>query len=65
MLFYGDDSPDALPTLWAALKELAAPQTIRLYLAHLAHRQVDWSIRHHGPAAVTRWMAVARALLSM
>jgi Ser/Thr protein kinase RdoA (MazF antagonist) len=63
MLFYSADGPAVEAVLWDALRERAAPQTIRLYLAHLAHRQVDWSIRFHGPAEVARWQARAWALL--
>jgi Ser/Thr protein kinase RdoA (MazF antagonist) len=64
MLFYSDDGSGVEALLLAALREQAAPQTIRLYLAHLAHRQIDWSIRFHGPAAVARWLARAQGLLA-
>ncbi|WP_161606342.1 phosphotransferase family protein [Microlunatus speluncae] len=33
--------------------------TLRGYRAHLALRQVDWMIRHHGPGAVDHWLAIA------
>jgi aminoglycoside phosphotransferase len=46
------------PNFRAALLEAAAhrtdPRALELYAAHMALRQVDWSIRHHGPAEV-RW----------
>jgi aminoglycoside phosphotransferase (APT) family kinase protein len=32
------------------------PATLRLYWAHMSLRQVDWAIRHHGPAEVERWL---------
>ncbi len=64
MLFYNADGPAVQAVLWAALRAQAAPQTIRLYLAHLAHRQVDWSIRFHHPAEVARWLARAWELLA-
>jgi hypothetical protein len=32
---------------------------LRAYRAHLALRQVDWMIRHHGPAEVDHWLAIA------
>jgi Ser/Thr protein kinase RdoA (MazF antagonist) len=64
LLFYSADGPTVQAMLWEALREQAAPQAIRLYLAHLAHRQVDWSIRFHGPAEVARWLARAWELLA-
>lgn len=40
--------------------EAAVPaDRLRAYRAHLALRQVDWVIRHNGPADVDRWLAVA------
>lgn len=33
----------------------------RAYWAHMALRQVDWSIRHHDEATVDRWLAVAES----
>jgi hypothetical protein len=35
------------------------PPALRLYWAHMSLRQVDWSIRHHSPAAVERWLDLA------
>ena len=40
------------------------PQRLRSYRAHMALRQVDWSIRHHDEATVDHWLAVAEATLS-
>jgi hypothetical protein len=39
------------------------PRALQLYAAHMALRQVDWSIRHHGPEAVQWAIATAGALL--
>ncbi len=36
---------------------------LRSYRAHLALRQVDWVIRHHGPAEVDLWLEIATARL--
>jgi len=35
------------------------PAALRLYWAHMSLRQVDWAIRHHGPAETERWLALA------
>jgi len=32
---------------------------LRAFAAHMALRQVDWAVRHHGPADVERWLAVS------
>lgn len=37
------------------------PERRRAYWAHMSLRQVDWSIRHHDPATVERWLAVAES----
>jgi hypothetical protein len=34
-----------------------------IYLAHLIHRQVDWSIRHHPQATIDTWLARAALVL--
>ncbi|MFB9238274.1 phosphotransferase family protein [Plantactinospora siamensis] len=53
------------PTLGSELAErlraAVPPDRLRAYWAHMALRQVDWSIRHHGPAEVDRWLEVAEA----
>ena len=41
----------------------AAPDVRRAYAAHMALRQVDWSIRHRTPADVEHWLDVASELL--
>lgn len=38
------------------LENLLEPAVLRLYWAHMALRQVDWSIRHHTPADTTLWL---------
>lgn len=32
---------------------------LRLCWAHMGIRQVDWAVRHHGPADVDHWLAIA------
>ncbi|WP_162606278.1 phosphotransferase [Jiangella asiatica] len=36
-----------------------APERLLAYRAHLGLRQVDWAIRHHGPAEVDFWLGTA------
>jgi Phosphotransferase enzyme family len=38
------------------LRSALSPDVLRLYWAHMALRQVDWSIRHHTPADTTHWL---------
>jgi hypothetical protein len=39
------------------------PELLRAYAAHMALRQVDWSIRHRGAADVERWLAFSERTL--
>ncbi|MFD7160792.1 phosphotransferase [Kribbella sp. NPDC059898] len=41
------------------LRAALEPGVLRLYWAHMALRQVDWSIRHHTAADVTHWLEFA------
>ena len=34
-----------------------------VYLAHMIVRQIDFSIRHHGTAAVDQWLTYAQGLV--
>jgi Ser/Thr protein kinase RdoA (MazF antagonist) len=54
LLFYLYDHDDIRDLLRARLLELAGPQAARVYLVHMALRQVDWSLRFHPAAAATR-----------
>jgi hypothetical protein len=64
LLFYCYDAEEARPLLRHALDQVAGPAAATIYLAHLAHRQVDWSIRHHDSATIARWMRVVQAVLA-
>lgn len=63
VLFYGYDQEPVRDTLWPRVTTMSDPAAVAVYLAHLIHRQVDWSIRHHDPAAVERWLERARVVL--
>jgi hypothetical protein len=34
-----------------------------VYLTHMVHRQVEWSIRHHSRRVVDGWLRLAAAIL--
>jgi hypothetical protein len=63
LLFYVYDQEPAREALWRRLDEITDPRATVIYLAHLIHRQVDWSIRHHPPETVHRWLERARVVL--
>jgi hypothetical protein len=51
-----DCARDAVERVWAAAFELRGRETVAAYVAHMALRQVDWSIRHRTPADVDAWL---------
>jgi len=63
LLFYSHDDEDLHRRLWSPLLELASPRIATVYLAHLIHRQVEWSIRHHPAPILQHWLWVARTTL--
>ena len=62
LAFYTYD-PAVRDALLAAASESSPPRAVELYAAHMVLRQVDWSIRHHGPAEVEWFMGLGDALL--
>jgi len=63
LLFYADDQPELSAQLWRRSVELSGVAALRVYLAHLILRQVDWSIRFHQQPAIDRWCARASQVL--
>jgi hypothetical protein len=56
--------PDqARESVWAEVCRRSEPKTRQAYAAHMALRQVDWSIRHRTPADVDHWLHAASELL--
>jgi aminoglycoside phosphotransferase (APT) family kinase protein len=49
--------------VWDEARRRAAPDALRAYVAHMALRQVDWSIRHRTAADVDHWLVVAHTFL--
>jgi hypothetical protein len=60
LLFYTYDQEPAREALWRRLADIADPRATVVYLAHLIHRQVEWSIRRHPPETVDRWLERTR-----
>jgi hypothetical protein len=46
------------------LHEVVEPDGWLAFTAHLALRQVDWAIRHHGPDEVADWTSIAKTRLA-
>lgn len=63
--FYSDDVPTTDALLYHHLQRTVAPLRLQLYVAHIALRQVDWSIRFHDEVAVQRWLHRAQATLAL
>ncbi len=49
--------------LWDEISRRATPEVRRAYAAHMALRQVDWSIRHRTPSDVDHWLEVSSEFL--
>jgi len=64
LVFYSWDMPAVRDQLWQHILTRISPQVLRIYLAHMILRQVDWSIRHHGADATTRWVHIAQESLA-
>jgi aminoglycoside phosphotransferase (APT) family kinase protein len=60
LLFYDYDQETVREMLWQTVTRLTDPAAVAVYLAHLIHRQVDWSIRHHEQPTLDRWLERAR-----
>lgn len=45
--------------LWRRLSAVSGPDALVVYLAYNILAQLDWSIRHHSPVAVSGWVAKA------
>lgn len=63
LLFYQYDMPDLRDLLWTEAVERAGPGPLRVYLAHMILRQVDWSIRHHDSSTVRQYAQRAEEIL--
>jgi Phosphotransferase enzyme family len=55
--------PQARELPWRAARRSRSPDVLQAYAAHMALRQVDWSIRHRTPEDVEHWLGVGSAAL--
>lgn len=62
LLFYAFEQEAVGETLWARATAITDPAAIAIYLAHLIHRQVDWSIRFGDPAIIERSLERTRRI---
>ncbi|MGC4192837.1 MAG: phosphotransferase [Thermomicrobiales bacterium] len=60
---YATLGPDAESRILAQLAQLDRT-VLQQYWAHMSLRLVDWSIRHHTPAEVNHYMAMARRVIT-
>jgi aminoglycoside phosphotransferase (APT) family kinase protein len=62
-LFYTYPISDVFDGLWKLALARGKPGVLGVYLAHMLVRQIDFSIRHHGTAAVDQWLTYAQGLV--
>jgi hypothetical protein len=63
MLFYSYADVAVRTSLWQTILNHSGPEAGAVYLAHLIHRQADWSIRYHTAKAIEHWLRIAVAIL--
>jgi hypothetical protein len=63
LLFYSYDDRGVREQLWRYALERADINLLSVYFAHLMLRQVDWSLRHHEPPTIERYLQRSMALL--
>jgi thiamine kinase-like enzyme len=64
LLFYTYQIPAVQDWLWKLALARGRPGVLGVYLAHMIVRQIDFSIRHHGTAAVDHWLTYAQGLVA-
>jgi len=55
-------APGVRERLWERAGALSGPGAAGVYLAHMAHRQVEWMARHY-PDAVASWLSAVELVL--
>jgi len=63
LLFYFYDNARTREHLWAHASAISGPRWVAVYLAHLALRQVEWSVRHHPGSPSERRFTETAALV--
>ena len=54
----------ATDVVWDEARRRTTPEALRAYAAHMALRQVDWSIRHRTAADVDHWLDISQSFLA-
>jgi aminoglycoside phosphotransferase len=62
LLFYAVEQPELRAILLPEVLARTSEGALRLYLAHLIVRQLDWSIRFHSPEVAGYWLRHAQLL---
>ena len=62
-LFYSHDDPEVREPLRREVLDCSGRGALAVYLAHMIVRQVDWSMRHHGPEWSARWIRTANEII--
>ena len=63
-VFYAWTDAAVRDRLWTRALELSGPAAVRVYVAHMILRQVEWSVRFHEPGVVRFFMRRARDVLA-
>lgn len=63
LLFYTYDNARTRDRLWAHANAISGPRWVAVYLAHLALRQVEWSVRHQPGSRSDRRFSKLAALV--
>jgi len=50
--------------VWDEARQRTTPEALRAYAAHMALRQVDWSIRHRTATDVDHWLTASQSFLA-
>jgi Phosphotransferase enzyme family len=59
-LSHGDGPDGVADSLWVRAEELTRREVLAAYVAHMALRRVDWTLRHHGADDLARLLPIVR-----
>ncbi|MBV8136510.1 MAG: aminoglycoside phosphotransferase family protein [Deltaproteobacteria bacterium] len=63
LAFYALEDAGVATWLLDRAREVSGPPAVALYLSHMIVRQLDWSIRNHDRATVTRYINISHSAL--
>lgn len=63
LLFYSYDDREVREPLGREVLDCSGHSALAVYLAHMIVRQVDWSMRHHGPEWSAGWIRTANEII--